>query len=95
MTKKEVFNDILVLIKEKGTKYKKVCGNWYVYDFDAGFSLVLDDHMEFMSLESGLGKYDGSNFGENVKMEYFFGASFDIEGSLEYLIKIRDKMKEE
>ena len=92
MTKKKVFNDIITLLKEKGKKYKKRLGYWYVLDFNGGFSLVYDDIFGYLSLESGHDKYDDTYFGDKVKMEMFFGNLESIETELKYLVKVKDKM---
>lgn len=92
MTRREVFNDIIILLKEKGKKYKKRFGYWYVWDFNSNFTLVYDDIFGYLSLESGHGKYDDTYFGDKVKMEMFFGEISDIETELKYLVKIKEKM---
>lgn len=94
MTKKEVFKDIITLLKEKGKKYKKRVGYYYVYNFNGGYSLVYDNVFGFMSLESGHNSKYGQEtyFGDKVKMEMFFGEINDIQSELKYLVKVKEKI---
>jgi hypothetical protein len=96
MTEKQIFSNIVKILKKKGKKYKKRVGFWYCYDFDAGFTLVYDTFCGFMSLESNHQKFTETGyFGEKVKLEVFFGCQDCIEPATDYLSKINNKLKEE
>lgn len=93
--KKEIFLDIIEILKKKGKKYKKRVGFWHCFNFNGGFTLVYDSFLHYMSMESGHIKFiEEKYFGPNVKMELFIGEPDEIAVRLEYLEKIRIKLKE-
>ena len=91
----QIFSSIVKILKKSGKKIKKRVGYWYLHEFDGGFTMVLDDLYEFISVDSGLAKYsETKKFGDKVKVELFLGCPGDIQVDAAYLTRIKKKLQE-